>query len=130
MAAETSFFRDRCLAAIDFWAAIGNPCSTKRGQCSTSRRLFSTKGRWKSAKVEILGGNDGAMLDSTLEMLCRCFGLVSDGTVDVGVFGCLCLLIVTCCVKMCYTAISPLPISSRFILDPPENPSSYVLPCS
>ena len=71
MAAETSFFRDRCLAAIDFWAAIGNPCSTKRGQCSTSRRLFSTKGRWKSAKGEILWGNEGTMVESCLETLAK-----------------------------------------------------------
>ena len=71
MAAETSFFRDRCLAAIDFWAAIGNPCSTKRGQCSTSRRLFSTKGRRRTAKGDILWGNEGAMVESSLEALAK-----------------------------------------------------------
>ena len=71
MAAETSFFRDRCLAAIDFWAAIGNPCSTKRGQCSTSRRLFSTKGRRRTAKGDILWGIEGAMAESSLEALAK-----------------------------------------------------------
>jgi len=95
MAAETTFLPDRCIAAIDFCAAIGNPCSTERRRCSTSRRLFLTNSRRRTAKGEILWANDGAMLGLSLEVLCRCFGRVSGGTVGVGGKGCVCLLIVT-----------------------------------
>ena len=61
MAAETSFFQDRCLTAMDFRAAIGNPCSTERRRCSTSRGLFSTKGRRRTAKREILWAKKGEL---------------------------------------------------------------------
>ena len=120
MAAETSFFQDRCLTAMDFRAAIGNPCSTERRRCSTSRGLFSTKGRRRTAKREILWANDGTMLESTLEMLCRCFGLVSVETVGVGVKGCLCLLMECCCLKMCYIThfinkATHMPTQARFL---------------
>ena len=102
-AAETPFLQELCLAAMDFCAAIGKPCSTKRRRCSTSRRLFLTNSKRRTAKGEILWANGRTMLESTLEMLCRCFGLVSVETVDVGVKGCLCLLMECCCLKMCYT---------------------------
>ncbi len=68
------------------------------------KRAFLNKGQTEDSKKGNLVEKRRSNVRIVFEYVGKIFGAVSDQTVDVGVKGCLCLLMECCCLKMCYNA--------------------------